>query len=74
MTLDDEGGVIDVSQNTLTPKARSSEELRQLILQLIERAELGDVECGQPPRRVGKKELEELELLIGLPVFSYRTA
>ncbi len=72
ITLDDEMLVVDVSRHTLTPKAESSEQLQQQIIQLIEQAELGYVMCGQPPRRVSKAELEEFELLIGLPVFSYR--
>ncbi len=71
MTLDDEMVVVDISRHTLTPKAGSSEELRQRIMQLIEQAEAGYVMCGEPPRRVSKTELEEFELLVGLPVFSY---
>lgn len=72
MTLDDEKVVVDVSKHTLTPKAGSSDELRRLIARLIEEAEQGYVTCGQPPRQVSRAELEEFELLIGLPVFSYR--
>ncbi len=71
LTLDDEKAVVDVSRHTLTPKAGSSEELHRLIVQLIEEAELGYVSCGLPLRRVSKADLEDFELLIGLPVFSY---
>lgn len=72
MKLDDKGVVVDISRRTLTPKAGSSEELKHLIEQLIEQAELGEVLCGEPPRAVRKEELEEFHLLIGLPVFKYR--
>jgi hypothetical protein len=71
VTLDDAGIVVDVSRWTRSPKAGSSEELRQLIAQLIEQAELSDTTCGHPPQRVSKQTLEEFELLVGLPVFRF---
>ncbi|MCY1218918.1 hypothetical protein D3C71_1168640 [compost metagenome] len=72
MTLDAKGVVVDVSGHTLSPKAGSSEALRHLIAQLIAQTELGEVSCGEPPRKVRKEELEEWHLLIGSPVFRYR--
>ncbi len=68
--LDVETSIVNVSRHSLTPKAGSPEELHRLIAQLIEEAGLGSLRCGEPLRRVFKAELEDVELLTGLPVFS----
>lgn len=68
--LDVETSVVNGWRQTLMLKAGSPEELHRLITQLMEEAGLGSMWCGEPLRRVFKAELEDVELLTGLPVFS----
>ena len=68
VSFDEANRICEISEETLSPKCSSSDELRRVVLNLLQQAHSGPVTCGAPQRAVEKAELESWLKWIGKPV------
>lgn len=68
VTLTEDGVIVGISHEALSPKAGSSAELREKLNELLREEEVEAFKCGEADRTFARSEVESWVRLIGQPV------
>lgn len=68
ITLTEDGVIVAISPNALSPKASSSAELREKLLQLLAENGVEHFHCGEAGRPFTRPDIEAWLRVIGQPV------